>query len=140
MRSLQRGSGRAVIDGVGGLNPAQFHPAPTARPAAPLRVLVNGRRPRPKKGTDLILRALAGLEGVPPFEIVLFDTPGEGERDPRDLAPLPSNARRGRIHRDSGRPTIRKRSPALRLSGARLRMRFRPRGSVCPANAATDPS
>ncbi len=93
MHSLERSSGRAVIDGVGGINPAQFHTAATPREAAPLRVLVNGRRSRPKKGTDLILKALAGLTGVPPFEIVLFDSPGAGERDPRDLAPLPANAR-----------------------------------------------
>ena len=93
MRSLERSSGRAVMDGVGGINPAQFHPGSMPRVAAPLRVLVNGRRSRPKKGTDLILRALAGLGDVPPFEIVLFDSPGKGERDPRDLAHLPANAR-----------------------------------------------
>ena len=57
-------------------------------------MLVNGRRSRPKKGTDLILRSLAGLAGrTPAFEIVLFDTPGAGERDPRDAAPLPPGAR-----------------------------------------------
>jgi glycosyltransferase involved in cell wall biosynthesis len=91
--ALERRGGRAVLDGIGGIDPRHFSPGPE-RPAAPLRVLVNGRRSRPKKGTDLILRALAGLasRGIA-FEIVLFDTPGPGERDPRDAAPLPANAR-----------------------------------------------
>lgn len=92
-RSLERGSGRQVLDGIGGINPTQFHPDARQRSASTLRVLINGRRARPKKGTDLILRALAELESVPPFEIVLFDTPGLGDPDPRDLSPLPPNAR-----------------------------------------------
>lgn len=93
-RSIERRAGRPVLDGAGGINIAQFHPDPVRRAAAPLRVLVNGRRSRPKKGTDLILRGLARLEGrVPDFEIVLFDAPGPGDPDPRTGAPLPSNAR-----------------------------------------------
>jgi len=57
---------------------------------------VNGRRSRAKKGTDLVLRALAGLVGrVPAFETVLFDTvdPLTNRQDPRDGASLPPNAR-----------------------------------------------
>jgi glycosyltransferase involved in cell wall biosynthesis len=94
-KSIQRRAGRSVLDGIGGINARQFHPDPAQRAWAPLRVLVNGRRSRLKKGTDLILRALAGLGGrVPPFEIVLFDTVGpENRQDPRDGAPLPPNAR-----------------------------------------------
>jgi len=92
-RGLERRAGRRVIDGAGGIDARQFTPDPSQRAASPLRVLLNGRRSRPKKGTDLLLRALAGLTGrVPEFEIVLFDTPGTGDPDPRDGAPLPANA------------------------------------------------
>src|SRR5204863_5237119 len=91
-RAIASHAGRPVLDGAGGINFAQFHPDPTRRAGSPLRVLVNGRRSRPKKGTDLILAALRSLDGrVPEFEIVLFDTPGPV--DPRDGAPLPDNAR-----------------------------------------------
>jgi len=93
--ALARRSGRAVIDGVGGIRTSQFRPDPSARAGTPLRVLVNGRRSRPKKGTDLVLRALAPLIGrVPAFEIVLFDTvDAHNRQDPRDGAPLPPGAR-----------------------------------------------
>ena len=95
LRRLPRLDGRPPIDGVGGIQLRQFRPAERPRPAAPLRVLLNGRRSRPKKGTDLILRALAGI--APPaggFEIVLFDSIGEHNRqDPRDGAMLPPGAR-----------------------------------------------
>ena len=92
-RSLERTSGRPVLDGAGGINTRQFHPEPSLRAGAPLRVLLNGRRSRPKKGTDLILKALAGLVGrAPAFEIVLVDSPDPAGRDPRDGAPLPANA------------------------------------------------
>jgi len=94
-RDLARRTGKPVIDGSGGINLAQFRPDSARRAASPLRVLVNGRRSRAKKGTDLVLAALSGLEGrVPPFEIVLFDTLGpENRQDPRDGAPLPTHAR-----------------------------------------------
>ncbi len=93
-RRMARRTGRPVVDGAGGINVAQFHPDSASRSAHPLRVLVNGRRSRPKKGTDLILRALGRLgHRVPPFEIVLFDTPGPGDPDPRATASLPANAR-----------------------------------------------
>lgn len=88
-------SGRAVLDGVGGIRTAVFRPDAAKRAATPLRVLVNGRRSRPKKGTNLVLRALAGLAGkVPSFEVVLFDSvDAHNRQDPRDGAPLPPNAR-----------------------------------------------
>jgi glycosyltransferase involved in cell wall biosynthesis len=93
-RAVARRAGRPVLDGTGGINVRQFAPDPSRRAAVPLRVLVNGRRSRPKKGTDLVLAALAGLVGrVPEFESVLFDTPGAGDPDPRDRAPLPPHAR-----------------------------------------------
>jgi glycosyltransferase involved in cell wall biosynthesis len=94
-RRIARASGRAVIDGVGGINLDSFHPEPSRRAAAPLRVMLNGRRSRAKKGTDLILAALRGLERSSlPFETVLFDSLGEHNRqDPRDGAPLPAHAR-----------------------------------------------
>ena len=93
---LARRSRRAVLDGAGGIRLERFHPEPNRRAPAPLRVLVYGRRSRAKKGTDLVLRALAGLTGrVPAFETVLFDTvdPATNRQDPRDGASLPPNAR-----------------------------------------------
>jgi glycosyltransferase involved in cell wall biosynthesis len=94
-RTLERRSGRPVLDAVGGINTRQFRPDPAKRADAPLRVLLNGRRSRPRKGTDLVLKALAGLEGhVPAFEVVLFDSLGpENRQDPRAGAPLPSGGR-----------------------------------------------
>lgn len=94
--ALGRRSRGPVLDGIGGIRPERFTPDPAARAAAPLRVLVNGRRSRSKKGTDLVLRALAGLVGrVPAFETVLFDAidPETNRQDPRDGAPLPPGAR-----------------------------------------------
>ena len=93
---LTRVSRRAVLDGAGGIRLERFHPEPNRRAPAPLRVLVYGRRSRSKKGTDLVLRALAGLTRlVPAFDTVLFDTvdPATNRQDPRDGAPLPPNAR-----------------------------------------------
>jgi len=92
---VRRRTRRPVLDGIGGIDTTRFRPDPSRRASSPLRVLVNGRRSRAKKGTDLVLRALAGLRGVPAFEMVLFDTvdPETNRQDPRDGAPLPGNAR-----------------------------------------------
>lgn len=93
--ALQRRARRPVLDGIGGISTRQFRPDPSRRAAAPLRVLLNGRRSRPKKGTDLVLTALRSLGGrVPAFEVVLFDAvdPRTNRQDPRDGAPLPPNA------------------------------------------------
>lgn len=93
-RSLARRLGRPVLDGAGGIDTARFHPAPPRPALEPLRVLLNGRRSRRKKGTDLALAALAGLRGAPRFEVVLFDAPDPRDpRDPRHGARLPRNAR-----------------------------------------------
>jgi glycosyltransferase involved in cell wall biosynthesis len=95
-RAVERRAHRAVLDGAGGVRPERFSPSPARRAAGPLRVLLNGRRSRAKKGTDLVLRALGGLVGrVPAFETVLFDAvdPETNRQDPRDGAPLPANAR-----------------------------------------------
>jgi len=101
--SISRGAGRPVLDGAGGINLDQFRPDPSKRSSTILRILLNGRRSRPKKGTDLILRALRGLESsgsgrkrgsAPAFEVVLFDSVDPArDPDPRDGAPLPSGAR-----------------------------------------------
>lgn len=93
---LARRARRPVLDGAGGIRTERFRPDPSRRAAEPLRVLVNGRRSRAKKGTDLVLRALGGLVGrAPAFETVLFDTldPATNRQDPRDGAPLPPGAR-----------------------------------------------
>lgn len=93
-RRLAGRAGAEVLDGIGGIDPGFFRPDPSRRADAPLRVLLNGRRSRPKKGTDLALAALRGLGDVPAFEIVLFDSVDPHNRqDPRDGAPLPANAR-----------------------------------------------
>lgn len=93
-RGLERALRRPVLDGIGGIDPDQFRPEPARRAAAPLRVLLNGRRSRAKKGTDLAIAALRGLRGVPAFEIVLFDAVDRHNRqDPRAGARLPPNAR-----------------------------------------------
>jgi len=91
--SLERRVRRPVIDGAGGIDVARFHPG-DARPDTPLVVLLNGRRSRPKKGTDLVLAALRAIERrVPAFETVLVDTPGPRDPDPRTGARPPHGAR-----------------------------------------------
>jgi len=94
VRRLKRRARREVLDGVGGIRTERFRPAPALRSASPLRVLVNGRRSRAKKGTDIVLEALAGLSrSTPAFETVLFDAvdPATNRQDPRAGAPLPPN-------------------------------------------------
>jgi len=86
VQRLKRRARREVLDGVGGIRTERFRPAPALRSASPLRVLVNGRRSRAKKGTDLVLAALAGLSrSTPAFETVLFDAvdPATNRQDPR---------------------------------------------------------
>jgi glycosyltransferase involved in cell wall biosynthesis len=82
--AVARATGRSVLDGIGGIRLERFRPAPEKRAGAPLRVLLNGRRSRAKKGTDLALRALKFLRGrVPEFEVVLFDSLGpQNRQDP----------------------------------------------------------
>jgi len=94
-RSVARAAHRQVLDGAGGIHLGQFRPNPMERRPAPVRLLLNGRRTRPKKGTDLVLAALRGLgSDVPPFEVVLFDAlDPEDARDPRRGAKLPADAR-----------------------------------------------
>jgi glycosyltransferase involved in cell wall biosynthesis len=92
--AVARRARRPVLDGVGGIRTTHFRPDPAKRATAPLRVLLNGRRSRAKKGTDLVLAALRDLRGVPEFEVVLFDSvDAHNRQDPRDGAPLPANAR-----------------------------------------------
>jgi glycosyltransferase involved in cell wall biosynthesis len=95
-RQLERRTRRGVLDGIGGIRPERFRPEPARRASEPLRVLLNGRRSRAKKGTDLVLHALSQLAGrVPAFETVLFDAvdAATNRQDPRDGAPLPPGAR-----------------------------------------------
>ena len=82
---LARRAGRVVLDGVGGLDPDAFRPDPAARAPGRLTVLAYGRRSRPKKGTDLVVRAVERVAGrFPGLELVLFDHVGGGnENDPR---------------------------------------------------------
>jgi glycosyltransferase involved in cell wall biosynthesis len=93
---LRRLAPRPVLDGAGGIRVERFRPDASRRQDSTLRVLVNGRRSRAKKGTDLVLHALRGLHGrVPAFETVLYDAvdPATNRQDPRDGAPLPPRAR-----------------------------------------------
>jgi glycosyltransferase involved in cell wall biosynthesis len=82
---LMRRSRRPVLDGIGGIDPERFRPDATARVAGRLTVLAYGRRSRPKKGTDLIVRAFERVAPrFPGSELVLFDHVGPGnEQDPR---------------------------------------------------------
>jgi len=82
---LARRSGRPVLDGIGGIDPERFRPDPSARAQGRLTVLAYGRRSRPKKGTDLIVRAVERVAPrFPGLELVLFDHVGPGnEQDPR---------------------------------------------------------
>jgi glycosyltransferase involved in cell wall biosynthesis len=91
---VQRRARRPVLDGIGGIDLARFRPEPGRRTPGLIRILVNGRRSRPKKGTDLVLAALRGLrETSPPLEVVLFDSPDPRDPDPRVGARLPAGAR-----------------------------------------------
>jgi len=73
---------RPVLDGTGGIDPEAFRPAAKV----PGRVLAYGRRSRPKKGTDLVVRAVERVAPrFPGLELVLFDHVGGGNtKDPRD--------------------------------------------------------
>jgi glycosyltransferase involved in cell wall biosynthesis len=83
---LARRSRRPVLDGIGGIDPLLFHPDPSVRRPDRLTVLAYGRRSRPRKGTDLIVRAAERVaRRFPTLELVLFDHVGPGnERDPRE--------------------------------------------------------
>ncbi len=93
-QQIARRARRPVLDGIGGIDTARFRPPVGARPEALFRVLVNGRRSRPKKGTDLVLAALRSLEHRFAFETVLFDSldPLRPE-DPRSGAQVPRRTR-----------------------------------------------
>jgi len=94
IQRLARRTHRPVLDGIGGVSLQQFHPDASRR-GSTVRVLLNGRRSRPKKGTDLILAALRAIarRGTA-FETVLFDSVDPHNRqDPREGANLPPNAR-----------------------------------------------
>ncbi|MEP7028627.1 MAG: glycosyltransferase family 4 protein [Candidatus Eisenbacteria bacterium] len=83
---LARRSRRPVLDGIGGIDPDFFHPYAEARDTGRLTVMAYGRRSRPKKGTDLIVRAVERVAPrFPSLELALFDHIGPGnERDPRE--------------------------------------------------------
>ncbi len=82
---LSRLSGRVILDGVGGVDPERFAPDPAARVRGRRTLLAYGRRSRPRKGTDLVVRAAEGLaRRFPDLELVLFDSLGPGNsEDPR---------------------------------------------------------
>jgi len=81
---LARRAGRPVLDGVGGIDTALFHPGATRRGPG-LRVLAYGRRSRARKGTDLVVDAVRRVRRrFPALELTLFDHVGPGnEGDPR---------------------------------------------------------
>jgi glycosyltransferase involved in cell wall biosynthesis len=93
-RHLERRTGRRILDGIGGIDPLRFHPSSEPRPVAPIRIMANGRRSRPKKGTDLVLAALRSLARSHSFETVLFDAlDPKRPQDPRPGARTPPGTR-----------------------------------------------
>jgi glycosyltransferase involved in cell wall biosynthesis len=86
VRRLAARARRPVIDGAGAVDIEFFHPARGRRDPARRVVAAYGRRSRPRKGTDLVVRAARGLaKRFPDLELVLFDHVGPGnEQDPRD--------------------------------------------------------
>src|SRR5688572_22394029 len=85
-RRLARRTRRPVIDGAGAVDATFFRPDRGARDPARKVVAAYGRRSRPRKGTELVVRAVGALrERHPGLELVLFDHVGPGnEKDPRD--------------------------------------------------------
>jgi glycosyltransferase involved in cell wall biosynthesis len=83
---LRGRAGRPVIDGAGAVDATFFRPERGRRDPARLVVAAYGRRSRPRKGTELVVRAVRALGARHPgLELVLFDHVGPGnERDPRD--------------------------------------------------------
>lgn len=83
---LRRRAGRTVIDGAGAVDATFFRPDRGAPDPARRVVLAYGRRSRPRKGTDLVVRAVRAVRARHPgLELVLFDHVGAGnEEDPRD--------------------------------------------------------
>ena len=83
---LARRAGRPVVDGTGAVDATFFRPDRGRRDPARKVVLAYGRRSRPRKGTDLVVRAVKDvLPRHPGLELVLFDHVGPGnEQDPRD--------------------------------------------------------
>jgi glycosyltransferase involved in cell wall biosynthesis len=83
---LRRRTGRPVIDGAGAVDAGFFRPDRGRRDPAKRVVAAYGRRSRPRKGTDLVVRAVGALRSRHPgLELVLFDHVGPGnEQDPRD--------------------------------------------------------
>lgn len=71
------------IDGIGGVNPALFHPVERVR-GRTLNILCYGRLSRPRKGTRFVVRAARWMhERGCDVRLHLFDTLNPGERDPR---------------------------------------------------------
>jgi glycosyltransferase involved in cell wall biosynthesis len=72
------------IDGIGGINPAMFHPPAVRSAGDPFRVLCYGRFSRPRKGTRFVVQAVRRLyrRGYN-VELHLFDTVDPGDPDPR---------------------------------------------------------
>lgn len=83
---LRRRARRPVIDGAGAVDATFFRPDRGRRDPARKVVAAYGRRSRPRKGTDLVVRAVRSLcARHPTLELVLFDHVGPGnEQDPRD--------------------------------------------------------
>jgi glycosyltransferase involved in cell wall biosynthesis len=83
---LRRRARRGVIDGAGAVDSGFFRPDRGRRDPDRLVVAAYGRRSRPRKGTDLVVRAVRALRPqFPRLELVLFDHVGPGnEQDPRD--------------------------------------------------------
>lgn len=85
-RRLAARARRPVIDGAGAVDVDFFRPDRGQRDPARRVVTAYGRRSRPRKGTDLVVRAARmASRRFPDLELVLFDHVGPGnEQDPRD--------------------------------------------------------
>lgn len=83
LRRVKRLYGIEPLDGIGGVDPGLFKPAPRGS-GTPFRAICYGRVSRPRKGTRFVVEALEHLRrrGLN-VALDLFDTVNPGDEDPR---------------------------------------------------------
>lgn len=86
-RRIRKKYGIEPLLGIGGVNPALFHPVPDVRRLErgnSLRILCYGRLSRPRKGTRFVIEALRRMRRSGyDVELHLFDAVTDGCEDPR---------------------------------------------------------